>query len=84
MRFTPTIFTKLLEPIDRRRFAAIVARHDGDDYDKSSFSWDHLVSQIFAQLKRPRQPSGAASRLERQFPAPLSPRQRCAFAFDPQ
>ena len=50
MRFTPTIFAKLLEPIDRRRFAAIVARHDGDAYDKSFFSWDHLVTLIFAQL----------------------------------
>jgi putative transposase len=50
MRFTATIFAKLLEPIDRRRFAAIVARHDGDAYDKSFFSWDHLVTLIFAQL----------------------------------
>src|SRR5271165_3736749 len=50
MRFTPTIFAKLLEPIDRRRLAAIVARHDGDAYDKSFFSWDHLVTLIFAQL----------------------------------
>ena len=40
----------MLEPIDRRRFAAIVARHDGDAYDKSFFSWDHLVTLIFAQL----------------------------------
>ncbi len=39
MRFTPTIFAKLLEPIDRRRFGAIVARHDGDAYDKSFFSF---------------------------------------------
>ncbi len=37
MRFAPTIFAKLLEPIDRRRFGAIVARHDGDAYDKSFF-----------------------------------------------
>ena len=50
MRFTPTIFAKLLEPIDRRRFGAIVARHDGDAYGKSFFSWDHLVTLIFAQL----------------------------------
>ena len=34
--------------------------------------------------ERPRQSSGAAGRLERQFPASLSPRQRRAFAFDPQ
>src|ERR1700734_2233710 len=50
MRFTPTVFAKLLEPIDRRRFEAIVARHDGDAYDKSFFSWDHLVTLIFAQF----------------------------------
>ena len=50
MRFAPTIFAKLVEPIGRRRFAAIVARHDGDAYDKSFFSFDHLVTLIFAQL----------------------------------
>jgi putative transposase len=50
MRFTPTIFGKLLEPIGRRQFAAIVARHDGDAYDKSFRSWDHLVALIYAQF----------------------------------
>jgi putative transposase len=55
MRFSPTIFGKLLEPLDRRRFAAIVARHDGDAYGKTFMSWDHLVALIFAQL------SGACS-----------------------
>src|ERR1700758_1547515 len=50
MRFTPTIFGKLLEAIDRRRFAALVARHDGDAYDKSFRSWDHLVALIYAQF----------------------------------
>jgi putative transposase len=50
MRFTPIIFGKLLEPIDRRRFDAIVRRHDGDAYDKSFSSWDHLVALIFAQF----------------------------------
>jgi putative transposase len=50
MRFAPTIFAKLVEPIDRRRFDAIVARHGGDGYDKSFFSWDHLLTLIFAQL----------------------------------
>ncbi len=49
MRFAPTIFAKLVEPIDRRRFDAIVARHGGDAYDKSFFSWDHLLTLIFAQ-----------------------------------
>jgi putative transposase len=41
---------KLLEPINRRQFEAIVARHDGDAYDKSFRSWDHVVSLIFAQF----------------------------------
>jgi putative transposase len=50
MRFTPTIFSKLVEPLDRRRFEAIVERHDGDAYDKSFFSWNHLMALIYAQL----------------------------------
>ena len=50
MRYTPTIFSKLLEPLDRRRFAAAVARHDADAYDKSFRSWEHLVALVFAQL----------------------------------
>ena len=50
MRFTPTIFSKLLEPLDRRKFAAIVARHGADAYDKRFRSWDHLVALVFAQL----------------------------------
>jgi putative transposase len=50
MPFTPTIFTQLVEAIDRRRFDAIVERHDGDAYDKSFHSWDHLMALIYAQL----------------------------------
>jgi len=50
MRFTSSIFGKLLEAIDRRRFEAIVARHKGDAYDKSFGSWEHLLALIFAQL----------------------------------
>jgi putative transposase len=50
MRFTPTIFGKLLEPINRRQFTAIVERCDGDAYDKSFRSWDHMVTLIYAQL----------------------------------
>src|SRR6202453_1944968 len=49
MRFTPTIFSKLIEPLDRRLFDAIVQRHDGDAYDKSFHSCDHLRALIFAQ-----------------------------------
>lgn len=55
MRFVGSIFSALLKPIDRRAFKAIVARHDGDAYDKRFSSWEHLLALIFAQL------SGAAS-----------------------
>ncbi len=50
MRFRDSIFGNLLKPIDRRRFQAIVDRFDGDAYDKSFKSWDHLVALICAQL----------------------------------
>jgi putative transposase len=50
MRFSPTIFSKLIEPLDRRLFDAIVQRHDGDAYDKLFHSWDHLLALVFAQL----------------------------------
>lgn len=50
MRFTPSILGKLVELINRRRFQAIVARHDGDAYDKSFRSWDHLMVLIYGQL----------------------------------
>jgi len=50
MRFCDSIFAKLLKPIDRRRFAKTVDQHDGDAYDKSFKSWDHLVALVYAQL----------------------------------
>jgi putative transposase len=50
MRYLDSIFGNLLKPIDRRQFRAIVERHDGDAYDKSFKSWDHLVALIYAQL----------------------------------
>ena len=50
MRFCNSIFASLPKPLDRRSFKAIVARHDGDAYDKSFHSWDHLLALIFAQL----------------------------------
>jgi putative transposase len=52
MRHVNSIFVSLLKPVDRRRFRAIVERCDGDAYDKSFKSWDHLVALIFAQLSR--------------------------------
>jgi putative transposase len=50
MRFRPSIFSKLLEPVNRRQFQTIVARYDGDRYDKTFKSWDHLVALVFAQF----------------------------------
>ncbi len=50
MRYRNSIFASLLEPISRRQFQAIVKAHQGDAYDKSFGSWDHLVTLIFAQL----------------------------------
>lgn len=50
MRYRDSIFGSLLKPVDRRRFQTIADRYDGDAYDKSFKSWDHLVALIFAQL----------------------------------
>lgn len=50
MRFANSIFVGLLKPIDRRRFREIVDAHNGDAYDKSFKSWDHLVALVYAQL----------------------------------
>ncbi len=50
MRYVDSIFGSLLKPIDRRQFQTIVDRHEGDAYDKSFKSWDHLVALIFAQF----------------------------------
>ena len=50
MQYVNSIFAELLKPIDRRQFRAIVGRHDGDAYDKSFKSWDHLVTMVGAQL----------------------------------
>jgi putative transposase len=50
MRFRDSIFGSLLEPINRRQFQTAVDSLDGDAYDKSFKSWDHLVALIYAQL----------------------------------
>ena len=52
MRYLNSIFVNLLKPVDRRQFRQIVERHDGDAYDKSFKSWDHLVTLIGVQLGR--------------------------------
>jgi putative transposase len=50
MRIRDSIFGDLLKPIRRRQFDATVERYDGDAYDKSFRSRDHLVVLIYAQL----------------------------------
>jgi len=50
MRFTPSIFGKLLEPIKRRQFETLVAHHAGDAYVKSFASWNHLLALLYAQF----------------------------------
>lgn len=50
MHVLDSIFGRLLKPIDRRQFRAIVERHKGDAYDKSFKSWEHLVTLVYAQL----------------------------------
>lgn len=50
MRYRDSIFAGLLKPISRRGFRTIVERCNGDAYDKSFGSWNHLVALIFAQL----------------------------------
>src|SRR5579883_1439600 len=39
MRYIPTTFEKLLEPLNRRQFEAIVERYRGDAYAKTFDSW---------------------------------------------
>lgn len=50
MRYVDSIFGSLLKPIDRRWFQSIVDECNGDTYDKSFTSWEHLVALTFAQL----------------------------------
>lgn len=55
MRFTSTILSSLLKPVDRRHFKSLAERLDADAYDKSFSSWQHFVTLVFAQI------SGAGS-----------------------
>src|SRR3954468_13616354 len=50
MRFTPSIFGQLLEPIQRRQFATLVAHPAGDACVKSFPSWTHLLALLYAQF----------------------------------
>jgi putative transposase len=52
MQYLNSIFGDLLKPIDRREFREIVERYDGNAYDKSFKSWDHLLTMVGAQLSR--------------------------------
>lgn len=61
MRYRDSIFRQLLKPISRRGFDATVERHDGNAYDKSFESWDHLVALIFAQLSGRQSLRGVAT-----------------------
>ncbi len=55
MRTILSIFANLLQPLHWKSFKMIVARHNGDAYDKTFDSRTHLVTMIYAQL------SGASS-----------------------
>lgn len=50
MRVLPSIFTSILNPIDRRAFKVLVSKHRSDAYGKSFNSWEHLVALLFAQV----------------------------------
>ena len=50
MRYSDSTLGRLLKPISRRWFDALVDRHAGNAYDKSFGSWDHLVALVYAQL----------------------------------
>lgn len=52
MQYRNSILGEVLKPIDRARFRTIVDRHDGDAYDKSFKSWEHMVALVGAQLGR--------------------------------
>src|SRR5229473_4688984 len=52
MQYVNSIFGELLKPIDRRQFREIVERHNGNAYDKTFKSWDHMVTLVGAQLGR--------------------------------
>jgi len=54
MRYRGSIFADLLKLIDRRQFDAIVEGHNGNAYDKTFDSWNHLVCLIGAQLSGAR------------------------------
>jgi putative transposase len=50
MRALPSIFTTILNPIDRSASKVLVAKYRSDAYGKSFNSWEHLVALLFAQM----------------------------------
>jgi len=50
MHFSSIVFGRVLEGIDRRAFSSIVDGQDGDAYDKTFDSWQHVRALVFAQL----------------------------------
>jgi putative transposase len=55
MRFEHSLFGKIMEPISRREFESITARHKGDHGVRRFRCWEWMTALIFAQL------SGASS-----------------------
>jgi hypothetical protein len=55
MRFEHSLFGKIMEPISRRDFESISARHKGDHKVRSFRCWEWMTALIFGQL------SGAGS-----------------------
>ena len=55
MRFEHSLFGKIMEPISRREFESISARHKGDHRVRRFRCWEWMTALIFAQL------SGASS-----------------------
>lgn len=50
MRFVSTLFGRLLEPVSRRDFDRLVARHEADKWSKKVSCWDQFISLLYAQL----------------------------------
>ena len=71
MRFTPTIFSQLVEPLDRRRFDAIVERHDADAYDKSFRQLGPSDGVDLRPIERRSTPARARSQLGTPTPTPI-------------
>jgi putative transposase len=61
MQYRNSTFRELLKPISRRWFDEAVERHNGNAYDKSFESWDHLVALVYAQLSGAQSLRGVVS-----------------------